>query len=175
MWKIPGGDCKTFQSSACQATSGKVLPDGKTHWKESLLFISTSKRIRNILFSFPGKRAAVGYQDGTVRLWDLKQGIAVHVIKGESLTCFILLHMCFNRNITQREILVPVKQRYDTIKQATKNKCIFFGRSGRTQGGADLPRMQQGRLSAADGVSGRLRQAHQHRYRQGGCHDDAAG
>lgn len=29
MWKIPSGDCKTFESPACQATSGKVLPDGK--------------------------------------------------------------------------------------------------------------------------------------------------
>ncbi|TDG96283.1 hypothetical protein EPR50_G00238630 [Perca flavescens] len=66
MWKIPSGDCKTFQSSACQATSGKVLPDGK--------------------------RAVVGYEDGTVRVWDLKQGTAVHVIKGRdahqgALTC----------------------------------------------------------------------------------------
>ncbi|XP_061841235.1 angio-associated migratory cell protein [Nerophis lumbriciformis] len=66
MWKIPSGDCKTFQSSACQATSGKVLPDGK--------------------------RAVVGYEDGTVRLWDLKQGNAIHVIKGQdghkgALTC----------------------------------------------------------------------------------------
>uniref|UniRef100_A0A671WWP8 Angio-associated migratory cell protein n=1 Tax=Sparus aurata TaxID=8175 RepID=A0A671WWP8_SPAAU len=57
MWKIPSGDCKTFQSSACQATSGKVLPDGK--------------------------RAVVGYEDGTVRVWDLKQGNAVYVIKGQ--------------------------------------------------------------------------------------------
>ncbi|KAA8579772.1 hypothetical protein FQN60_006865 [Etheostoma spectabile] len=66
MWKIPSGDCKTFQSSACQATSGKVLPDGK--------------------------RAVVGYEDGTVRVWDLKQGNAIHVIKGQdghkgALTC----------------------------------------------------------------------------------------
>ncbi|KAG7236536.1 hypothetical protein INR49_000799 [Caranx melampygus] len=66
MWKIPAGDCKTFQSSACQATSGKVLPDGK--------------------------RAVVGYDDGTVRVWDLKQGNAIHVIKGQdghqgALTC----------------------------------------------------------------------------------------
>ncbi|KAM4602273.1 angio-associated migratory cell protein [Polymixia lowei] len=66
MWKIPGGDCKTFQSPACQATSGKVLPDGK--------------------------RAVVGYEDGTVRLWDLKQGNAIHVVKGQdghqgALTC----------------------------------------------------------------------------------------
>uniref|UniRef100_A0A665W7P1 Angio-associated migratory cell protein n=1 Tax=Echeneis naucrates TaxID=173247 RepID=A0A665W7P1_ECHNA len=66
MWKIPAGDCKTFPSSACQATSGKVLPDGK--------------------------RAIVGYEDGTVRVWDLKQGNAVHIIKGQdghqgALTC----------------------------------------------------------------------------------------
>uniref|UniRef100_A0A3B4TL31 Angio-associated migratory cell protein n=1 Tax=Seriola dumerili TaxID=41447 RepID=A0A3B4TL31_SERDU len=55
MWKIPAGDCKTFQSSAC-------------------------------------KRAVVGYEDGTVRVWDLKQGNATHVIKGQdghqgALTC----------------------------------------------------------------------------------------
>ncbi|KAK7893289.1 hypothetical protein WMY93_022441 [Mugilogobius chulae] len=66
MWKVPAGDCKTFQSAACQATSGKVLPDGK--------------------------RAVVGYEDGSVRVWDLKQGNAVHVIKGQdghqgALTC----------------------------------------------------------------------------------------
>uniref|UniRef100_A0A7N6BWF5 Angio-associated migratory cell protein n=1 Tax=Anabas testudineus TaxID=64144 RepID=A0A7N6BWF5_ANATE len=66
MWKIPAGDCKTLQSPGCQATSGKVLPDGK--------------------------RAVVGYEDGTVRVWDLKQGNAIHVIKGQdghqgALTC----------------------------------------------------------------------------------------
>lgn len=66
MWKIPSGDCKTFQSPACQATSGKILPDGK--------------------------RAVVGYEDGTVRVWDLKQGNAIHVVKGPdghrgALTC----------------------------------------------------------------------------------------
>lgn len=66
MWKVPAGDCKTFQSTACQATSGKVLPDGK--------------------------RAVVGYEDGSVRVWDLKQGNAIHVIKGQdghqgALTC----------------------------------------------------------------------------------------
>lgn len=66
MWKVPGGDCKTLQGPGCQATSGKVLPDGK--------------------------RAVVGYEDGTVRLWDLKQGSTSHVIKGQdghkgALTC----------------------------------------------------------------------------------------
>lgn len=33
-----------------------------------------------------GKRAVVGYEDGSVRVWDLKQGNAVHVIKGKSLS-----------------------------------------------------------------------------------------
>ncbi|MBN3321465.1 AAMP protein, partial [Atractosteus spatula] len=66
MWKIPGGECKTFQGPGCQATSGKILPDGK--------------------------RAVVGYEDGVVRLWDLKQGNSIHVIKGQDghqgpLTC----------------------------------------------------------------------------------------
>ncbi|XP_023804989.1 angio-associated migratory cell protein [Oryzias latipes] len=66
MWKVPAGDCKTFQSPACQATCGRILPDGK--------------------------RAAVGYEDGTVRVWDLKHGNAIHVVKGQdghqgALTC----------------------------------------------------------------------------------------
>ncbi|XP_063049277.1 angio-associated migratory cell protein-like [Engraulis encrasicolus] len=39
-----------------------------------------------------GKRVCVGYEDGSVRLWDLKQGNALHVIKGSdghqgALTC----------------------------------------------------------------------------------------
>jgi len=29
MWKIPSGDCKTFQGPACPATCGKILPDGE--------------------------------------------------------------------------------------------------------------------------------------------------
>lgn len=33
--------------------------------------------------SSPGKRAVVGYEDGTVRVWDLKQGNTIHVIKGK--------------------------------------------------------------------------------------------
>ncbi|KAI2663982.1 Angio-associated migratory cell protein [Labeo rohita] len=56
MWKVPSGECKTFQGPNCQATRGKILPDGK--------------------------RAIVGYEDGSLRLWDLKQGNAIYVIKG---------------------------------------------------------------------------------------------
>uniref|UniRef100_G1P1P8 Angio-associated migratory cell protein n=1 Tax=Myotis lucifugus TaxID=59463 RepID=G1P1P8_MYOLU len=66
MWKVPSGDCKTFQGPNCPATCGRVLPDGK--------------------------RAVVGYEDGTIRIWDLKQGNPIHVLKGTEghqgpLTC----------------------------------------------------------------------------------------
>ncbi|XP_072473857.1 angio-associated migratory cell protein isoform X2 [Notamacropus eugenii] len=66
MWKVPSGDCKTFQGPNCPATCGRVLPDGR--------------------------KAVVGYEDGTVRIWDLKQGSAIHVLKGTEghqgpLTC----------------------------------------------------------------------------------------
>lgn len=44
----------------------------------------------------------------------------------------------------------------------------LVNRSGRTPGGADLPGVQQGRFSGANRLCGRLRQAHQHRHRQGG-------
>ncbi|KAJ8253076.1 hypothetical protein GJAV_G00208840 [Gymnothorax javanicus] len=66
MWKIPGGDCKTFQGPGCKAVCGTILPDGK--------------------------RAVVGYEDGVIRFWDLKQGNTIHVLKGNdghqgALTC----------------------------------------------------------------------------------------
>ncbi|NP_998103.1 angio-associated migratory cell protein [Danio rerio] len=66
MWKLPSGACRTFQSPGCQTTCGRILPDGK--------------------------RAIVGYEDGSLRLWDLKQGTAIYVIKGQdghrgALTC----------------------------------------------------------------------------------------
>lgn len=40
--------------------------------------------LKGRFFFSAGKRAVVGYEDGTVRVWDLKQGNAIHVIKGES-------------------------------------------------------------------------------------------
>ncbi|XP_028909392.1 angio-associated migratory cell protein [Ornithorhynchus anatinus] len=66
MWKVPSGDCRTFPGPSCPATCGHVLPDGK--------------------------KAVVGYEDGSVRLWDLKQGSPLHVLKGAEghqgpLTC----------------------------------------------------------------------------------------
>lgn len=46
MWKVPSGDCKTIPGFGLQNECGKVLPDGR--------------------------RLAVGYVDGTVRVFDLK-------------------------------------------------------------------------------------------------------
>ncbi|XP_071876593.1 angio-associated migratory cell protein isoform X2 [Bombus fervidus] len=46
MWKIPDGDCKVFQGYGCRAETGSIFPDGK--------------------------RIAVGYEDGVIRILDLK-------------------------------------------------------------------------------------------------------
>ncbi|XP_013381116.1 angio-associated migratory cell protein [Lingula anatina] len=66
MWKIPGGDCKTFQGQGCTCSEGRILPDGK--------------------------RACTGYDDGTVKIWDLKEGSPLHSISGHdahdgAITC----------------------------------------------------------------------------------------
>ncbi|KAK3741761.1 hypothetical protein RRG08_020955 [Elysia crispata] len=56
MWKIPSGDLKTFVGYGPGATCGKFLPDGK--------------------------HACVGYEDGAVKIWDLKSNQALHSISG---------------------------------------------------------------------------------------------
>ncbi|KAL4225059.1 hypothetical protein ACF0H5_015753 [Mactra antiquata] len=56
MWKIPSGDCKTFQSHGCTASCGVILADGI--------------------------HMCVGYDDGTIKLWDLKSGTVQHHITG---------------------------------------------------------------------------------------------
>ncbi|PFX28860.1 Angio-associated migratory cell protein [Stylophora pistillata] len=66
MWKIPGSYCKTFQGHGCRSTCGIFMKDGK--------------------------RASVGYEDGTLKLWDLRQGMhTFHLSDGTahqgSVTC----------------------------------------------------------------------------------------
>ncbi|GFN90510.1 angio-associated migratory cell protein, partial [Plakobranchus ocellatus] len=56
MWKIPSGDLKTFVGHGPGATCGKFLPDGK--------------------------HACVGYEDGTIKIWDLKSNQTVHSVSG---------------------------------------------------------------------------------------------
>ncbi|KAL2715846.1 angio-associated migratory cell protein [Vespula squamosa] len=46
MWKVPDGDCKVLQGYGYRAEAGVILPDGK--------------------------RLTVGYEDGTIRVFDLK-------------------------------------------------------------------------------------------------------
>jgi len=56
MWKIPSGDCKTFVGFGPAALCGQILSDGK--------------------------RAFVGYDDGSLKVWDLKSTDAVYNISG---------------------------------------------------------------------------------------------
>ena len=46
MWKIPSGDCKIYQGNGLKATTSRLLNNGK--------------------------ELLVGYEDGTLKLWDLK-------------------------------------------------------------------------------------------------------
>lgn len=70
----------------------------KNHAAVFKMLENTKKCIYRINLNVsPGKRAVVGYEDGTVRVWDLKQGNAVYVIKGESGRFILLsqLHFCY--------------------------------------------------------------------------------
>ncbi|KAL7991833.1 hypothetical protein Chor_016089 [Crotalus horridus] len=54
--------------------------------------MSSVMRKTNTKMLHAGRRAVVGYEDGTVRIWDLKQGNSLHVLKGNEghqgpLTC----------------------------------------------------------------------------------------
>lgn len=149
MWKVPTGDCKTFQGPNCPATCGRVLPDGESSIPECgqvgsgfhtcltpswamvsklrgllLRAVTSQDQSKQLPLSHPelglpwgtvcslaslpasffsclmcwcvcagcrlftcisdpsGKRAVVGYEDGTIRIWDLKQGNSIHVLKG---------------------------------------------------------------------------------------------
>lgn len=37
MWKIPDGDCKTFQGHGCTAGVGRIMPDGNLHFRIFLM------------------------------------------------------------------------------------------------------------------------------------------
>lgn len=72
MWKIPSGECKTFLSHGkIESNIGKMFPDGK--------------------------RACVGYGDGSIKVWDLKTGAAIQTFSGHnshesSVTCMDCHH-----------------------------------------------------------------------------------
>lgn len=56
MWQVPSGQCKTLQGPNIGCCAGRMLPDGK--------------------------RAVAGYEDGSVRIWDLKGASVVHALTG---------------------------------------------------------------------------------------------
>lgn len=54
MWRIPSGNCKTFQSFGAGNECGKIMQDGT--------------------------KAIMGYEDGKIRIWDLKSCSVIHAI-----------------------------------------------------------------------------------------------
>uniref|UniRef100_A0A131Z6G5 Ribosome assembly protein SQT1 n=1 Tax=Rhipicephalus appendiculatus TaxID=34631 RepID=A0A131Z6G5_RHIAP len=56
MWQVPGGHCKNLVGPGASCGAGRFLSDGR--------------------------RAAVGYDDGSVRIWDLKGVTVVHSLTG---------------------------------------------------------------------------------------------
>ncbi|XP_064653205.1 angio-associated migratory cell protein-like isoform X2 [Lineus longissimus] len=56
MWMIPSGLCKTYQGPGCSCSCGKIMPDGK--------------------------QVCAGYEDGSVRVWDLKAGSPSFTVSG---------------------------------------------------------------------------------------------
>ncbi|ELT96890.1 hypothetical protein CAPTEDRAFT_176282 [Capitella teleta] len=68
MWKIPSGECKTFQGSGHSCTVGRIMPDGK--------------------------RVVCGYEDGSVKFWDLKAATALRTVAAHkgSITSLVCHH-----------------------------------------------------------------------------------
>ncbi|XP_033101349.1 angio-associated migratory cell protein-like isoform X3 [Anneissia japonica] len=58
MWKIPSGECKTMQGHGCQTTTAEIFSDGK--------------------------QCSAGYEDGVIKVWDLKTAKALTTFKGNS-------------------------------------------------------------------------------------------
>lgn len=59
IWRIPSGDCKVMQGQGHKAEVGQLMQDGK--------------------------RLAVGYNDGTVKLWDIRtNAVALELTPGQS-------------------------------------------------------------------------------------------
>lgn len=69
MWHIPSGECKTFTGSGSPSECCQILHDGK--------------------------RAAIGYGNGCVRIWDLKTATTLHNVTGGVCVCVGLSFMTF--------------------------------------------------------------------------------
>lgn len=81
MWKIPDGACKTFQSHGPKTTCAQLLNDGKIALF-SMLFFNLQQI--EIIFDDLGKRICVGYGDGSLKLWDLKNANYMFHVSGKT-------------------------------------------------------------------------------------------
>ena len=79
MWKIPSGDCKTFPGHGERNECCKILPDGKQFLSEMTVYCLLNK---NSFMIVTGKRIAVGYVDGSVKIFDLKSLAVLHHLSG---------------------------------------------------------------------------------------------
>uniref|UniRef100_A0A8C9EM09 Angio associated migratory cell protein n=1 Tax=Pavo cristatus TaxID=9049 RepID=A0A8C9EM09_PAVCR len=82
VWSFEVGDLEVMGPSSVE-TAKPSRAGGKGCGKLCLYLL---------VLIYPGKRAVVGYEDGTMRIWDLKQGTSLHVLKGQDghqdpLTC----------------------------------------------------------------------------------------
>ena len=91
MWKIPSGDCKTFPGHGERNECGKLLPDGN---------LVKASRVRKDSFCFSiGKRIAVGYMDGSVKVFDLKsQSVLQHLTGGTGHSNSVSIIDCHRDN-----------------------------------------------------------------------------
>uniref|UniRef100_A0ACB8G2A2 Uncharacterized protein n=1 Tax=Sphaerodactylus townsendi TaxID=933632 RepID=A0ACB8G2A2_9SAUR len=76
MWKIPSGECKTFQGPNCPATCGHVLPDGQDGHQGPLTCVASNK---------DGSLVLTGSVDCHTKLVNSATGKVVFVFKGESI------------------------------------------------------------------------------------------
>ncbi|XP_015181937.1 PREDICTED: angio-associated migratory cell protein [Polistes dominula] len=87
MWKVPDGDCKVLQGFGNRTEAGVILPDGK--------------------------RLAVGYEDGTIRVFDLKSNNMISTIPSNvghnaaitALDCYIDNNLILSAAVDGKTIL----------------------------------------------------------------------
>ena len=93
MWKIPSGDCKTFQGHNSRNTCAAVLKTGKmnvvqfTCMVEGLLVLSLLYYLAKhftLFLHIKGRSACFGYEDGAIKVWDLKEGSTLLSVTGPS-------------------------------------------------------------------------------------------
>ncbi|RXN29534.1 angio-associated migratory cell [Labeo rohita] len=101
MWKVPSGECKTFQGPNCQATRGKILPDGHDGHQGALTSLMCNKEGTLVLTgSVDGQAKLINTSTGkweeasavvstcnlagVITLWDARSGVMMSEYRGHS-------------------------------------------------------------------------------------------